>query len=427
MRTATMTTTLRWAVVGVLGIALVAAPGIASAWTKGNTPPSRLLDGPHTKINGPYSVAFDAQGRMYVANAMSNSVEMYAANWANGDTAPRKSLVGPATGLNQPTSIAFDAAGNMYVANSTTGSPSVTVYAPEWAKGNTAPIKTLSGPSTGLSAPVGLAFDATGKMYVADFSGNVILVFAADWASGDRAPVKHLGGPNSGVNGPTSIAWDAAGRMHVTNVLANTVTAYPADWASGDMPPVKVLSGPATGLSAPVDVDFDYLGRMNVLSVGTLQCNYETVSSLAVWPGEWTAGNTAPSKELKGSNTKLVCPTSMAFGPSGETFVANSLGNDITGYAADVTVTIKGKRTSPTAISLAGVTSGVPLGASITAYVRMKAPKQKFVPQHAIKLTKGDLAKGTFTYPIGKLKAGKAYEVYVVIGSAKSATITVAP
>lgn len=425
MRTPTMTRILRWAVVGTLGVALVAAPGIASAWTKGNTPPSRLLDGPHTKISGPYSVAFDAQGRMYVANSMSNSVEMYAANWANGDTAPRKSLVGPATGLAAPASIAFDAAGNMYVAN--IAANSVTVYAPEWAKGNTAPIKTLSGPSTGLDQPIGLTFDASGRMYVASFRANAVLVFAADWASGDRAPVKYLGGPNSGVNGPTSIAWDAAGQMHVTNILANTVTAYPADWASGDMPPVKVLAGPATGLSAPVDVDFDYLGRMNVLNTGALDCRYETVASLAVYPDDWESGNTAPSKELKGSNTKLMCPTSLAFGPSGETFVANSLGNDITGYAADVAVTIKGKRTSPTAITVTGVTSGVPLGASITAYVRMKAPKQKFVPQHAIKLTKGDLAKGTFTYPIGKLKAGKAYEVYVVIGSAKSATITVAP
>lgn len=166
---------------------------------------------------------------------------------------------------------------------------------------------------------------------------------------------------------------------------------------------------------------------MNVVNLVNSQCNYETMSSVALWPADWASGDTAPAKVLKGKNTGMECPYGIAFGPTGLMYLPNALGQSVLGYGTDVSISIKGKRTSPTKVTVTGLTSGVARGASITAYVRLKAPKQKFVPQYAIKLTQGDVARGTFTYPIGKLKAGKAYEVYVVIGSVQSSTITVNP
>ena len=423
MRVSAPSHPLRWAVVGLVGLALIAAPGVASAWTKGNTAPVGGIIGPKTGLVFPTAVAFDNQGRMYVADAVG-AVRMYAAG-ANGDAAPLKTLTGDATGLRQPAGIAFDSAGRMYVTNAQ--ARSVTVYAADWASGNTAPIKTLSGPSSQFMAPFGLAFDSSGKMYVADVRGNAIIVFAADWASGDTAPIKYLGGPNSGISTPTSVTFDASGQMYVTNIQANSVTVYPAKWAGGDVPPTKVLIGADTGLAAPIDLAFDYLGRMNVANLTDADCDKGTLSSVALWPADWAPGNTPPTKVLKGKKTGLECPYGIAFGPTGLMYVSNTEGRSVLRYGTDVTISITGKRTAPTKVTVTGLTSGVAPGASITAYVRMKAPKQKFVPQNSIKLKQGDLARGTFTYPIGKLKAGKAYEVYVVIGSVESRTITVNP
>lgn len=419
----TSTTTLRWAVVGLAALALVAAPGVASAWTKGDTMAVSGIVGSKTGLTNPSGVAFDSQGRMYVVDAVG-AVRMYSAG-ASGDVAPRKTLTGDATGLASPFGIAFDAAGRMYVSN--VQAKSITVYAADWASGNTAPLKNLSGPATGLASPSGIAFDSAGKMYVADPTGNYVLVYAANWANGDTAPIKFLGGPNSGIDFPIGLAFDASGQLYVTNNRANSITVYPANWASGDTPPTKVLSGPDTGIAAPIGLAFDYLGRMNVLNLTDLQCNYGTVSTVALWPADWAPGNTPPTKVLKGAKTRMECPYGIAFGPTGVMYLANALGQSVLGFATDVTVKIQGKRTAPTAITLAGVTSGVARGTAIQAYVRMKAPKQKFVAQSAITLKQGDLAKGTFTYPISKLKASRAYEVYVVIGSTKSATITVNP
>ena len=58
------------------------------------------------------------------------------------------------TGLSVPVDLNFDSSHNIYVANR--NGNSVTVYAPN-ANGNVAPIRTITGSNTQLSAPSGLA------------------------------------------------------------------------------------------------------------------------------------------------------------------------------------------------------------------------------------------------------------------------------
>ncbi|MDZ7577798.1 MAG: fibronectin type III domain-containing protein [Candidatus Nanopelagicales bacterium] len=185
--------------------------------------------------------------------------------WPDGNTPPDKTLTGAATGLNAPMGVAFDASGRMYVTNY--GGDSVTVYSADWATGDTAPVKTLAGDATGLNEPGGVAFDASGRMYVPN-EGDSVTVYSADWADGDTAPDKTLTGDATGLKAPEGVAFDASGTMYVTNYWGDSVTVYAADWADGDTAPVKTLTGDATGLNAPGGVAFDASGRMYVTNIG---------------------------------------------------------------------------------------------------------------------------------------------------------------
>jgi len=67
--------------------------------------------------------------------------------------------MGDSTKLDQPRGVALDAAGRIFVVNSATISQQyrITVYA-AGANGNVAPVATIAGNQTGLTAPSYLSF-----------------------------------------------------------------------------------------------------------------------------------------------------------------------------------------------------------------------------------------------------------------------------
>jgi len=290
-------------------------------WASGATAPIRTLKGPATGLSGPVGLTFDSQGRMYVANSGltlspnltlgTTSVTMYASNWASGDTAPIKTLRGAATGLTVASGVAVDGAGNLSVANagrsvflpnvnasvraaaSATGAPSVTTYAAGWKSGNTAPTKTLKGAATGLGLNLGgIAFDSHGLLHVVNManknfdpqSGSVT-VYATNYAGGNTAPSKTLAGDDTGLTTPVSIAFDARGRMLITDAQSRTVQVYRPTWRNGNSPPAQTIntatSIPPAGLLAPAGIAIDARG---VLYVSNLTLN-SLESSVVALPG----------------------------------------------------------------------------------------------------------------------------------------------
>jgi len=170
---------------------------------------------------------------------------------------PFRTISGSATGLNAPVAIARDAAGNLYVANrggSCCGvGNSITVYAAA-ANGNAAPAATIAGTLTGLNAPSGLALDRQRRIYVANTGGNSITIYAPG-TSGNASPLTTIVGASTGLNGPTGIALDADGNLYVANTLGNSITVY-APGASGNAAPFATISGGRTGLNGPVGITF---------------------------------------------------------------------------------------------------------------------------------------------------------------------------
>jgi hypothetical protein len=95
-------------------------------------------------------VARDSNGRLYVTNAMLDTISIVAPG-ADADAPPIATIGGGNTQLDSPQGIALDASGKIYVTNvSYVDSPgSINIYA-AGARGNVAPIATIRGAKTGL-------------------------------------------------------------------------------------------------------------------------------------------------------------------------------------------------------------------------------------------------------------------------------------
>jgi DNA-binding beta-propeller fold protein YncE len=91
----------------------------------------------------------------------------------------------------------------IFVAN--TFNNSITVYG-RTANGDVAPIRTISGASTGLSSPFGIAVDTVNnEIFVANFFNNSVTVYGRT-ANGDVAPVRTISGASTGLGRPTFLA-----------------------------------------------------------------------------------------------------------------------------------------------------------------------------------------------------------------------------
>jgi hypothetical protein len=283
---------------------------------------------------------------LYVANN-TGTVSVYAAG-ASGTAPPIQKISGSKTGLNQPYGIAVDASGNMYVANYAggSGSGSVTVYA-AGATGNVKPTTTITGSNTGLVTPVGVALDpVNGDIYVANdyggASGSGSVTSYAPGSNGNVSPTSTITGTNTGLLTPFGLALDASGNIYVPNPEAASITIYAAG-ATGNVAPMKTITGASTGLNLPYQVALDSSTNIYVANTNG--------NSLTVYAAG-ANGNVAPIRTIEGSATKLGMPEGIALDGSfsNNIYASNHSGLSVTAYAAGTKsnvrpiLTIKGKK-----------------------------------------------------------------------------------
>ncbi len=113
-------------------------------------------------------------------------------------------------------------------------------------------------------------------------------------------------------------------KMYVANRSANAVTVY-ADSASGDVAPLFHIRGGNTRLNAPSSLAFDAAKQLYVLSA----------TSFAVFSKD-ARGNATPTLGVGGGLTQISNPQGLAVDPTGKTYITNSVGagSYITAYAA---------------------------------------------------------------------------------------------
>jgi 6-phosphogluconolactonase (cycloisomerase 2 family) len=213
-----------------------------AAGANGDATPIATITGTNTRLVHPTDVKLDPTGKVYVSNAGTGSIPpsitIYAAG-ANGNATPIDTITGTYTGLNGPWALALDAAGNIYVANDFNST--VTVYA-AGANGNAAPIATISGPYTGLNGPEGVALDAAGNIYVSNDNAPypVSITTYAAGANGNVAPSATIIGGNTGLSGPSYVALDSAGKIYVGD--SDKILVFAAG-ASGNVAPTATITG----------------------------------------------------------------------------------------------------------------------------------------------------------------------------------------
>lgn len=222
--------------------------------SNGDVAPIASIDGGATGLSGPASIALDPRGNIYVLNSEGKRspfgrITVYPPG-SNGNVDPIATIEGPNVGLKSSKAIAVDSAGRIYAASleSTFGcDANITVFH-ALSDGNVNPVATICGDDTHVSNPYGVAVDSSRNIYTTSLGGGghlnsvAILVFPPG-SNGDSWPIRTITGPNTGLTSPSAIALDSHDNIYVTNNDergtnggVGTITVFAAG-ADGDVKP----------------------------------------------------------------------------------------------------------------------------------------------------------------------------------------------
>jgi NHL repeat-containing protein len=209
-----------------------------------------------TSIGAPLGVAVDPSGNLYIADATEEAIEKVTPSGTLSIVAGIVGVSGaptpgPATSshLYSPQGVATDAAGNVYVANydtyqvlEITSSGTLSVVAGTGSYG--AP---TAGPaaSSALEGPYGVAVDGAGDVYIADYGSSTIDEVTPSHAlsviAGNgsfAAPTYGVAATSSALDGPEGVASTATGRVYIADTYNNTVELLaPPAVSAGTTPP----------------------------------------------------------------------------------------------------------------------------------------------------------------------------------------------
>lgn len=226
---------------------LVFAPG-----SNGMATPTRTIIGNSTGLEGftqnmISGLAVDSSGNLYVSSGLlkgglvNPGISVFAPT-ANGDVAPTNVITMTNIGTYTMGQIALDSAGNIYVAASTLGAPqaAILIFASNSA-GTVPPTSTITGPETTLDGLDGVAVDSEGNIYVSNVSSMgvpSILEFGAG-STGNVAPMRTISGSATTMSALGNLAVDSAGNIYVLNDL-NILKFSPT--ATGNVAPTATMT-----------------------------------------------------------------------------------------------------------------------------------------------------------------------------------------
>jgi len=194
-----------------------------------------------TGLSNPSGLAFDEAGNLYVTNgnavpptAINNTVSVFPEQSGTlfGVPVTRHVLTTVFSGLSDPMGLAFDHGGNLYVANGQNGTVSVLPKASGTLFGVPVTENTPAILVSGLDRPQSLAFDHAGNLYMPNLTGTIpnvsatisVLPKASGRLFGVSVTENTLATVASDPDGPVALAFDHAGDLYIANLDNGTVS-----------------------------------------------------------------------------------------------------------------------------------------------------------------------------------------------------------
>jgi DNA-binding beta-propeller fold protein YncE len=168
-------------------------------------------------FNAPYGVAIDPSGDLWVSdNAQPGSPAVFEyakSQLTKAAPTPKRTLSLPLNPIGDDTrsGLAFDSGGDLWVVNSSANSL-VEFSRNELTKASSTPSVTIFSKAISLNSPDDLAFDPSGDMWVANTGGNTVVEYSKSQLtrSGSPKPVRTISGPATGLNYPMGVAVEPA-------------------------------------------------------------------------------------------------------------------------------------------------------------------------------------------------------------------------
>jgi sugar lactone lactonase YvrE len=290
-------------------------------------------------FNLPSGVAVDASGNVYVADYGNNLIRKITSSGVVSTLAGNGSVGSANTiaSFEQPTGVAVDAAGNVYVADN--GNNLIRMISPSGVvttlAGNGVP-GLNNGPDTAASFyyPTGVAVDDAGNVYVADFNNSSIRKITSAGAVSTFAGNGSRGSANgtaASFNNPFGIAVDASGNVYVADFGNNMIREItPAGLVSTLAGNLNSGSSNGTGVAAsfngPEGVAVDALGNVYVADEGNNMIRKISPSGVVTT----LAGNVnSGSTNGMGTAASFFQPSGVAVDAAGNIYVADNGNNQI--------------------------------------------------------------------------------------------------
>ena len=296
----------------------------------------------YAQLNLPTGMAMDAAGNLYFADSLNHRIRRIRASGAidtvAGSGSPGFSGDGSAAiaaQLYQPKAVAVDSAGNLLIAD--TGNNRIRMVSLNGVIATVAGNGNASFFGDGqpavqasLHAPLGLALDRSGAIYVADTLNQRVRRITSD---GIIHTVAGNGNPGSAADGaqasaaplnlPSAVAIDAAGNLLI------------AEQGSGRLRSVSssgIIVTLAAALASPQSVTIDNAGNIYIADTGhnsLLQLAPDgaltTVAGMSSAPGDCCySGDGGPA-----TGASLNAPWGVAVDASGNVYLADSANNAI--------------------------------------------------------------------------------------------------
>ncbi len=150
--------------------------------------------------------------RFYVSSNNTSSIEKFDINGVHLGT-----FADSSSGLSEPLGLAFDSSGNLYAADE---------FDNTIKKFDSGGQETVFA-NTGLHLPFGLAFDSAGNLYAANYNNNTIEKFAP--SGSDLGPFA-----SSGLSNPSFLAFDVSGNLYAANDN-NTIVEFDSGGTGTDL------------------------------------------------------------------------------------------------------------------------------------------------------------------------------------------------